>query len=153
MTDYGKVVGTFVAPVAQAGVYGEACQGHVDFVPRLTLARTQELIILPATIQCPLGQTGELTWKGEIGVDLRAPAATPDVPWTWEVHPHISFAGQSLWIEPFGIDVQADTTLDLATAVQLPVLPEGGSSDQGSTTTGHGATTITNNGDGTATIS
>lgn len=72
MTDYGKVVGKFVAPVAQAGVYGEACQGHVDFVPRLTLARTQELIILPATIQCPLGPTGELTWKGELGVDLRA---------------------------------------------------------------------------------
>ncbi|WP_336086197.1 hypothetical protein [Nocardia sp. SSK8] len=116
--EYGKVVGRFLANVADGPDIGDLPEfpplaGRVIFTadaPKVLVAGGEPApatyVQLPKHYECQLDEFGYLTWRGARGIRLVAPnGATNPSDWTWKVSFDLSYDGDPVPLDPFSFTV------------------------------------------------
>ncbi|APE37655.1 hypothetical protein BOX37_31160 [Nocardia mangyaensis] len=116
--EYGKVVGRFLANVADGPDIGDLPEfpplsGRVTFTAdaaKVLVAGAEPApatyVQLPKHYECQLDEFGYLTWRGARGIRLVAPnAATNPSDWTWKVTFDLDYEGDPVPLEPFSFTV------------------------------------------------
>ncbi|MFI5781095.1 hypothetical protein [Nocardia sp. NPDC051570] len=114
---YGKVVGRFLANIADGPLVGDlpefpALSGTLTFTaaaPKVLVAGAQPPVTyvqLPTHYVCELDQFGYITWRGQRGIRLVAPSKdTNPANWTWQVTFDLYYEGERVPMDPFSFTV------------------------------------------------
>lgn len=129
MADYAQLSGKVHAPVSVGQGMADAMKGTVQFVPFFDAVVANDALVLPGRVTCDVDVEGNLSWNGQAGVQLLAPAPEDPYQWTWRVVPDVWYGKKRVYKEPYDVKLVAGQSAKLHELTPVPgpesITPDG----------------------------